>query len=37
MPKSTKNLLIIAGVSLVVSAVVVYASNNVAPVKQLLR
>lgn len=37
MPRSTKNLIIIAGVSLVVSAVVVYAANNVAPVRQLLR
>jgi len=37
MPKSTKNMLIIASVALVVSAVVVYASNNVAPVKQILR
>jgi hypothetical protein len=35
--KSTKNLLIMAGVSLLVSVVVVYASNNVDPVKSLLR
>jgi len=36
MPKSTKNILMIAAIAVVVSAGVVFASNNVAPIKKAI-
>ncbi len=36
MPKSTKSMLTIAMIAVIVSAGVVWASNNVAPVKNVI-
>ncbi len=36
MPRSTKNMLMVAAISMVVAAGVVWASNNVAAVKRTI-
>jgi len=36
MPRSTKNILTVAMISLMVSAGVVWASNNVRPVRDII-